>query len=90
MTLDALRTACMDAFAKRAEAMTNAAINILPQGGLSADQYAMLQVDRLAQARVYMECQKIITDEYRKLTQPPDAPQDSNVAELPKSKRTMY
>jgi len=70
LSIDLLRQNCIRAFSEAAENHTTAAINMTPGTTPSADQYAMMQVDRLAAARAYMEACRIITSEFKKLTQP--------------------
>lgn len=76
MSLDALRQACIKSFQERADTATSKALNLRPRAAgqnlaaMTAEEYAMFGIDALAEARTYLECQRIITNEFRKLTQP--------------------
>lgn len=86
MSLDALRENTIKVFQNRADQCTSAAISITAGAVTGTDQYAMTQIERLAMARAYLDAQKIITDEFRKLTQPEDKP----VEQIQPKKRAMY
>lgn len=93
MSLDALRNACNKYFQERADAATSRAISIRMRPpspnipGMSAEEYAMTSIDLLTEARIWLEAQKVITNEYRKLTEPEKAPDQD---EPPKQPRRMY
>lgn len=83
MSLDSLRANCIKAFQARAETATAKAINLRPRtaghnmAAMSAEEYAMFSIDALTEARIFLEAQNIVTNEFRKLTQPEDAPTDA-------------
>lgn len=69
MSLSYLRDAITQHLQVLADAQTTNAINMKPMGGMGADQYAMIQVDRLARASALLEAINVVTKEYKRLTE---------------------
>ncbi len=86
MSLDAFRQNCTQALQDRADLCSTQAIGITASAVTSTDQYAMHQIERLAMARAYLDAQKIILAEFKKLTQPEQKPEETEA----KPARKMY
>lgn len=73
MSAEALRKAVVEEIDKlNAEAMTDAC-GIRATQQSTTDGIALTVVDRLAMARAFAQCAVIVNQQFRKLTQPPDA-----------------
>jgi hypothetical protein len=79
MSLSVLRDSIQRKLQERADAATSRAINMRVRPGsadipaMSCEEYALTQVDSLTEARVYMMAMQIVTDEYRRMTEPEKA-----------------
>lgn len=93
MSLSVFRDSIRNALQERADSATTRAINmrVRPGGGgipaMSCEEYALMQVDALTEARVYMLAVQVVTDEYRRMTEPEKAQQP---VEEPKPKGSVY
>jgi hypothetical protein len=76
MSLPYLRDGIMRRLQERADAATSRAINIRVRPAsetipaMSCEEYAMIQVDALTEARVLLQAIHIVNDEYNRMTQP--------------------
>lgn len=76
MSLSFFRDTINQRLQARADAATGRALNVRPryaspnQPAMTSDEYAMLQIDALAEARTCLEAIKIVTAEYVKLIEP--------------------
>ena len=89
MTLAFLRDAITKVLQDRVDALAQSAIDMRVHPEMRSDTYALVQADKLAQARAFAEAAKIVVQEYKKLTEAPaaDAPKD---VEQPKVKEKPY
>lgn len=93
MTLNLFRDAINKAFQERIDAARRNAISMRfrPPGpnlpAMTAEEYAMTQVERLCEARVLEDAIGIVTAEYRKMTQPEEVQRD---AQEPKQRSRLY
>lgn len=68
---------------ERADAATTRAINMRVRPAsetipaMSCEEYALGQIDALTEARVYMLAMQVVTDEYRRMTEPEKAQDES-------------
>lgn len=92
MSIDLLRENLRKQFEARAEACTNAAISIRPRmsqeniPAMTAEEYAMFQIDRLSEARTWATAYQVLVTEIQKLTQPKDETESTQ----PKHKGDVY
>lgn len=73
MSLSFLRESIIKSLQERTDKLAQSAIDMRVHHEMSADTYAMLQIDILAQARAYADAMRVVTAEYKKLTES-DAP----------------
>lgn len=75
MSADALRKVVIEQIDKlNVEAMNNAC-GVRPNFQTSADGLALTVVDQLAMARAFAICAGIVSEEFRKMTAPPEVEQ---------------
>lgn len=70
MTLDLLRNNCINRLQDLIDARTTAAVNVRASSYETTDKLALMQVEILSEARTLLEAQRIIHDEFIKLTKP--------------------
>lgn len=75
MSLSYLRDAVIKDLRDKADAASTRAINCHPSSHLSADTYAMQQIDALSEARAYLYAIGIVNAAYKLMTDP-DKPED--------------
>lgn len=73
-----------------AESKTNDALNLRASFGVPADQYAMVQVDRLAMARAFLEATKVVVEAYKRLTEAPAMPAEPSPMVKQKKEESVY
>ncbi len=88
MSLSILRDAVAKKFQERVDKAAERAINMRVHAESHTDGYALVQADTLAEARAFGEAIKLLTDEYKRLTEAPQTQQD--VAETPKVREKIY
>lgn len=71
MSLAHLRDSISAALQKEVDALAQSAIDMRVHPGMTADTYAMVQVDKLAEARALAKAQRIVIQEYKKMTETP-------------------
>lgn len=79
MSLSILRDSIRNELQTLADSATTRAINMRVRPAsetipaMSCEEYALTQVDALTEARVYMTAIQIVTEEYRRMTEPEKA-----------------
>lgn len=73
MSLSHYRESITKALQESVDKLAQEAIDMRVHPQMTADTYAMVQVDKLAQARAYADAARIVIKEYKKMT---EAPQD--------------
>lgn len=81
MSLSYLRDAVIKRLQDKVDAAAEKAINMRVHQSSTADGYALTQADTLAEARAFAEAQKIIIDEYKRLTDAPETRDETPEAE---------
>lgn len=81
MSLSFLRDAITKALQERVDAATNRAINLRVHAESTADGYALIQADALAEARAFATAAQVVVDEYRKMTETAVKPEDAPMAQ---------
>lgn len=75
MSLSYLRDAVLKRLQDRVDTVVQSAIDMRVQS-MKMDEYAMLQVDKLAEARALATAALIVGEEYKRLTEPAPKPED--------------
>lgn len=75
MSLAYLRDAIIKRLEEQADGRGQAAIDFRFQAEMTADQYAMMQVDRLAEARGITLAARIVKAEYKRMTETETQPE---------------
>jgi hypothetical protein len=78
MSLSHYRDSVTAALQKQVDLLAQSAIDMRVHPEMKSDTYAMVQVDKLAQARAYADAARIVIAEYKKLT---EVPKDSAQSE---------
>lgn len=79
MSLPVLKDSIIRKLQEKADEATTRAINMRVRPAsesipaMSCEEYALLQVDALTEARIYMEAIRVTTQEYRRMTEPEKA-----------------
>lgn len=71
MSLSQFRDSITAKLQDKVDALSTAAINMRVHPEMSSDMYAMLQLDKLAEARAFASAAKIVIDEYKRMTEAP-------------------
>ena len=88
MSLHFLRDNIARRLQERADNASTRAINMRVRPAseaipaMSCEEYALLQVDALTEARIYMQAILVVTEEYRRMTEPEKAPDQTQVVPL--------
>lgn len=84
MSLEFLRDNILKALAEEATRYTNAAINYKFHAGMTADQYAMAQVQVLASAHALGLAAQVVNREYKNYVQPQKEPEPADQDQQPR------
>ncbi len=90
MSLAYLRDGIIKRLQRETDALGQAAIDMRVHSQISADTYAMMQVDRLAEARALARAAKIVIEEYKRLTETPQTEDEPQSAAQKQTKETVY
>lgn len=91
MSLSYLRDNILKALQELVDARTNDAINMRPRyadpsmAAMTTGEYAMQQINTLAEARALALAARIVADEYKKITQPEKTGEKEKTEAQPKS-----
>jgi hypothetical protein len=81
MSLDLFRQNCLTRLQQMIDTRTTAAVNIRASQFTTTDALALQQVEALSEARAWLECQRVIQEEFTKLMKPQQASSESQTPE---------
>lgn len=84
MSLSQFRESINKRLGEEADKLANEVIDMRVHPEFRADSYALVQVDKLAQARAFAKAAQIITQEYKRLT---ESPSEQAAPNTPTTKR---
>jgi stage V sporulation protein SpoVS len=90
MTLSFLRDAITKRLQDKVDAAGARAINMRVHTAATADGYALVQVDTLAEARAFAEAVKIVIEEYKRLVEQTVAETPGEVPQGTKKETSIY
>ena len=71
MSLSHYRDSITECLQKQIDLLAQQAIDMRVHPSMSSDTYALVQVDKLAQARAYADAARIVIAEYKRMTETP-------------------
>jgi hypothetical protein len=88
MSLDLMRQMVTDLLQEEIDKRTTEAVNVRAMQFQTVDQLALMQVEKLAEARALLEAQRTVHSVFLKLSKPENAPAEQSTPKT--DRKAMY